>query len=163
MPVDYVQGNISGRQSLSYENGQPAFYGTAGSVNSATNYQPRLIARFHAKTRRRCFQIRTKTSTNLTANALLSMSLLGASGALFASLMRNKSAQIYTDCVNACPSGETLRGFLVPIFRSALAAKSGTIVIASGVTIVNPWISSATPNVPVDAGIIAKFAPYLSN
>lgn len=162
MPIDYMRGNISGRQVLHYEDGLPAFEGTPGTVNVATDYRPRLIARFHRRTQLRCYQVRTKTATNLSAANMLSMALLGGAGAIFSSLLRNKSTQIYTDCVNACPKGMTLRGFLVPIIREALGEKSAAIVVADGVTIDNPWITADTPNVPVDAAIISKFAPYLS-
>lgn len=77
--------------------------------------------------------------------------------------MRDKSAQIYTDCVRVKPAKETLRAFLSPILRAGLDAKNAVIVVADGVSIVNPWVSSDAPNVPVSAAILDKFSSELSN
>lgn len=91
------------------------------------------------------------------------LALMGGVGAIFASLIKNKSAQIYSDCVRVCPKGWPLRAFLAPIIRSGLDNKLSNIAIADGVSIVNPWVSSDTPNVPVRSEIITKFASELSN
>lgn len=88
---------------------------------------------------------------------------MGGVGALYAALVRDKSAQIYKDCVRVKPAGKTLRAFLSPILRAGLDAKDAAIVVASGVSIVNPWISSDTPNVPVTAAVLDKFSSELSN
>ena len=77
--------------------------------------------------------------------------------------MRDKSAQIYNDCERVKPAAMTLRAFLSPILRAGLDEKNAAIVVASGVNIVNPWISSDTPNVPVSAAVLQKFRSELSN
>lgn len=88
---------------------------------------------------------------------------MGGVGAIIASIMRDKSAQIYKDCERVKPAKDTLRAFLSPILRAGLDAKNAVIVVADGVSIVNPWISSDTPNVPVSAAILDKFSSELSN
>lgn len=88
---------------------------------------------------------------------------MGGVGALYASLVRDKSAQIYKDCERVKPAGKTLRAFLSPILRAGLSAKNAVIVVADGVQIVNPWVSSDAPNVPVSAVILDKFSSELSN
>ena len=164
-PVDWMAGNLSGRQQLTYENGERAFDGTAGTRNVATNYQPRLIARYHVKTKRKCFQIRTKSTTTLSSAALMSMALMGGAGALYSSLLRMKDSQIYDDCFAAwlqVSNMVTFRGFMIPKLRAGLSAKDDEITIATGVTIINPWVSSTTPNVPVTQTILDKFNNQLS-
>lgn len=165
MPVQYVRGNLSGRQVLRYDGGL-AYELPDESVASADDYQPRFIARVvHLGKRNQFngFQIRTKTSVNMTANMRRSMAVLGGAGALFSSLLNMKSSNIYKACVHACPKGQTLRSFMIPLLKDGLSQKSAQLTIASGVTIVNPWISSDTPNVPIRSAIIDKFASELSN
>lgn len=92
-----------------------------------------------------------------------SMAVMGGAGAIFASLIRNKETHIYAQCVAAKPEDMTLRAFVFPLLQSALTVKAANIAIADGVSIVNPWVSSDTPNVPVDSDILDKFRSVLSN
>lgn len=117
-------------------------------------YKPRRI---------KYFQVRTRTTMNMTAGARETMALMGGVGALYSSLVRNKSAEIYAQCVAACPVNMTLRAFVTRRLRAGLAAKNATIIIAAGVNIVNPWVSSAAPNVPVSNEILDKFSSVLSS
>lgn len=167
VPVEYMTGNISGRQELDYvQGGDGAYAAPDGQKTSATNYDPRLIAK-----RKRpngpddgClyFQVRTKTSVNMTAAMRLNMAAMGGAGALFASLLRNKTAQIYAQCAAATPKGSTMRAFIVPLLIAGLTAKEARITIANNVYIVNPWISEDVPNVPIPLDILNKFAGVLS-
>lgn len=167
VPIDYMTGNLSGRQELDYVQGDGAYAAPDGQKTSATNYEPRLIAK-----RRRpnvidegCnyFQVRTKTSVNMTAAMRLNMAVMGGAGALFASLLRDKSAQIYAQCAAATPKGISMRAFIVPLLKAGLAAKSAQITIADNIYIVNPWISEDVPNVPIPIDIYNKFLSVLSN
>lgn len=108
------------------------------------------------------FSIRTRTTVNMTARMRNNMALMGGSGALFASLISDKTSAIYAQCVAACPAKMALRMFIMPLLRSGLAAKNANIVIADNVSIVNPWVSSATPNVPVTSAVLDKFNSELS-
>lgn len=165
MPIDYLRGNISGRQDIEY-NGADAYSLADGEVVSADDYQPRLVtkvARLGRPNMMRFFQVRTRTSVNMSAAMRSNLALMGGAGALFAALCRDKTAQIYTDCVRVCPRGETLRSFIVPLLRAGLAAKQSSITIADGVVITNPWIYSGTQTLNVPASVISKFAGVLSN
>lgn len=165
-PVDYATGNISGRQALQYGEGGRAYEQQTGQRTESSNYEPRLIAkRLHAHTRfaRSYFQVRTKTTVNMTDNVRMNLAVMGGAGALFASLLRNKSAQIYLQCIAAKPKNYTLRQFVVPVLMAALSDKDETAVIASGIEIINPWVSFDTPNVPVTQSILDKFAVLRSN
>ena len=99
----------------------------------------------------------------MTAGVRNTIALMGGAGALYSSLVRDKSTAIYKACIAACPKSTTLRAFIIPLLRAGLAAKNQTIAIADGVEIVNPWVSSAAPNVPVSADIHEKFNSVLSN
>lgn len=163
-PIDYIRGNVSGTQLIQYTNeGGKGYDVPVGDMQSAIGYAPRLVMRYTAARELRGFQVRTKTSVHMSAAVHRNLALMGGVGALVASLLRQKSTPIYIACAAAVPKGMTLRQFLSPILREGLAGKSETITIADGVQIVNPWVSTSTPNVPVPANIIAKFASELSN
>lgn len=159
-----MRGNISGKQSIEY-NGGDAYSIPAGQKVPADTYSPRLIAkvlRAPYSTRIKYFQVRTRTTVNMTTKMRFNLALMGGSGALFAALVSDKTTEIYTSCVNACPKGYTLRAFMFPLLRAGLAAKDSTIVIASGVFITNPWVYNGTQTLQLPANIISKFQNELS-
>ena len=165
MPVEWMRGNLSGRQDLSYD-GQRAYSIPTGEKVSASAYQPRLIAkvlRAPFANRRKYFQVRTKTSVYMTESMRFNLACMGGACALYSSLVSNKESAIYQACIAATPDGMTLRAFIVPILRVGLAAKEEAIEISSGINIVNPWISTSTPNVPLSQSILDKFNSELSN
>ena len=166
VPIDYMRGNISGRQDIEYSAGK-AYELPDGARQSADNYQPRMIAKVHKDgiSTMKYFQIRTKTTVNMSANYRLSLAVLGASGALYASLVSDKSSAIYNAVLNAANTygiGKTFRAYVIPALIIGLRAKSAQLNIAPNVSIVNPWVSSETPNVPVSQTIIDKFTDVLS-
>lgn len=168
MPVDYMRGNLSGRQFLEYGDGKTAYEAIeAGSRGSAANYQPRLVARvvrLDRPTMLRNFQVRTRHSVNMSATMRLNLALMGGVGAIFAAVVSDKTSAIYNDCVQACPKGMTLRGWMSPIIRQGLAAKNSTLAIADGIAIQNPWISGGTGSpVTIPQSVLDKFASELSN
>lgn len=111
----------------------------------------------------RYFQVRTRTTVNMTAALRHNLALMGGAGALFASLVSDKTSDIYIACAGVVPRGETLRSFMIPLLRDGLAAKNADIAISGNISIVNPWVSSASPNVPVSQTILDKFSSELSN
>ena len=159
MPIAGLSGNISGRQDLNYD-GVGAYETT--QPTAASNYSPRLVA-FQPYRRRNYFCVRTKYTANITERSRLNLALLGGSGAIYSAIVRDKSSDIYAQCMAAKPRTETLRAFLVPLLRTGLADKMENITIADGISIVNPWVSSATPTVQVPQDVLDKFAPVLSN
>lgn len=90
------------------------------------------------------------------------LALMGGVGALFAALLSDKTAQIYTNCVTACPVNMTLRQFVTPKLRAGLSAKTDTITIANSVTITNPWVHTGTQTLTLSPEIINKFNSELS-
>lgn len=121
------------------------------------------VAHLYEPWRIKYFQVRTRSSINMTATMRHNLALMGGVGALVGSLLRHKESAIYAACLAACPKYCSVRQLVSPALRAGLDQKSATIAIADGVSIVNPWVSSATPNVPVSAEIIAKFSSELSN
>lgn len=165
-PIDYLTGNISGHQSLEYGQGGGAYEQPTGQRTAATNYEPRLIAKRLDRNKiyaRSYFQVRTRTTVNMTESVRLNMAVMGGAGALFASLLRMKESEIYAQCLAAKPIELTLRQFMVPILKTGLSDKNARINITANVFIVNPWVSSDTPNVPVTQAILDKFSVLSSN
>lgn len=156
-----MRGSLSGRQEIVYASGS-GYDVPLGDVETSTNYQPILVAQFSRKKNRRSFQIRSKTSVNMTASVRLNLATMGGAGALYAALVSDKTTQLYNDCVHACPVGKTLREFIVPALRDGLAAKISTITIATGIVITNPWRYSGTQTLTISQLIIDKFSDQLS-
>lgn len=160
-----MSGNISGRQSIEYAGGQ-AYNIADGERVTSENYQARLIAAVRGRNTRRSiryFSVRTKTTVNMSAAMRENLAVMGGAGALFAGLVNDKSAAIYSDCVSVCPRDSSLRAFIMPKLIAGLTAKDEYITIAGNIAIINPWISSDIPNVPVTTAILDKFRSVLSN
>lgn len=163
-PVKWVRGSLSGRQNLAYNGGQ-AYDIAANTSVSADNYQPRFIAKVLREpyaNRIKYFQVRTKSTVNMTTKYRHNLALMGGVGALVAALLSDKSAQIYVQCIAAVPKGQTLRGFISPILRAGLDNKDEIIAVAENVNIVNPWVSSQEPNLTVNPAILTKYQSELS-
>lgn len=157
-----MAGNLSGRQTIKYAGGD-GYDVPDGEIVAADDYQPRLIVKYRRKDGLRYYQVRTCTSVNMSAANKANLSVMGGACAIFAALVRNKQSDIYKACVAACPHNISLRKFIVTKCRAALSGKAATVSIAEGVEIVNPWVSTAEPNVNVAAEILNKFAPILSD
>lgn len=103
----------------------------------------------------------------MTPAKQLSLALMGGAGALYGALIADKSAPLYIACMNVydMQSDKTmsLRAFMIRLLREGLAAKDNHITIGNNVYIVNPWISSDTPNVVIPAEVISKFASVLGD
>lgn len=162
-PVEYMSGSLAVRPELQYnDEGGRGYDVPEGQKAAAVNYTPTIIACMRHRTRTRYFAIRTRSTVNMSANYRLSVAVMGGAGALFAAIMRDKSSQIYAACVAACPHGVTLRKFVVPVIAAGLRAKAANISVGAA-NIVNPWVSSDTPNVPVPPALLDKFRDKLSN
>ena len=162
-----MRGNISGRQDLTYTpQGGDAYSVPDDEKAAASGYSPRVVAkvlRYGYRNALKYFQVRTRSSVNMTGSMRATLALMGGSGALYAAIVRDKTSAIYTSCVAACPSDKTLRAFLIPIIRAGLSAKDERITITTGLYIVNPWTSSEPPTVNISAEILDKFSSVLSN
>lgn len=164
MPIDYIRGNISGRQDLTYDGGEA--YSVSGKV-AAANYQPRLVAKVLRLTKPdmiRYYQIRTRSSVNMTAAQKHNLAVMGGAGALFAGIVSNKQSNAYLACVrdwSEYGTNKTFREYVMGILRQMLIDKD-ELCDFDGFELVNPWVSQETPSVPVKQSIIDKFASELS-
>ncbi len=160
-----MRGSVSqAQEDLSYDGGK-AYALPVGSRTSAANYLPILVAKLAQRGRNvplRYFQVRGRSSVNMTAANKHNLALMGGVGALIGGLLSDKTAPIYIACASLVPAKRTFRSYLAPILRAGLDRKLTDIVVADGVSIVNPWISSATPNVPVSQEVLTKFSSELS-
>lgn len=172
-PVEAIQGNMSGNQKLQYaDHNNPAFESPKGKRNYARNYRPSYIGAFVAGTGTKYFAVKTKTAVHLTNKSQLAMALAGAAGAMFGSLIKDKASALYLQAEalwinNGISAKQTMRKFYTNLFRQMLAGKLANIAVTDEVTqavltIQNPWISVATPNIPVSEDVLVKFWPQLS-
>ena len=162
VPVDVMSGSLSGPQELQYgAQGGEAYDIPPRTREGATNYEPRLVAMYSHKKQLRYFQVRTKHSVNMTDAMRLNLATMGGAGAIYSAIVSDKTSQLYDDCVHACPAGKTLRGWLVPILRPALAAKETDIVLADGLVLSNPWNAGTGTPVTISQTILDKFASEL--
>ena len=168
-PVEAIRGNMSGRQDLRYaENDNKAFESPAGRTNYARNYTPRFIGAKIASTGKKYFSLKTKTATKINARTLNTMALLGGAGAIYASMLRRKDLQPYTQMdrlyrynVDQLGYTGTFRRFVMDFLRDGLAAKveNFTAQAASiSVSFKNPWYDgSMTDGATVSQAILIKF------
>lgn len=165
-PVDWMRGSLNGRPNLTYD-GEEAYSVPVGQEVSADDYKPIMVAKvLHAPftNRKRYYQVRTRSKVNMTARMRQNLALMGGVGAIFSSLLRQKSSEIYAAVVAACPKNTSLRQFVTPLLRAGLEDKSATIIIADGVAINNPWIEGGSGStVTISQEIINKFMAVLGS
>lgn len=165
-PIDYLSGKLSENQSIVYNaDGATAWEAGAG-VHSAIGYRPRLVAVQRPSSDKRYFFVRAAATVNNSATQLLNLAAMGGTGAIFASILRQKTLQPYNNIYNAYASERrkiSLRKWCSRIIRAALIAKSAVITFADGVTINNPWQSqSQTVGAEIPASVITKFNAQLT-
>lgn len=168
-PVEAMRGNLSGAQKLQYPtDNQGAYEGPAGAVNYARNYSPRFIGAKIAKSGKKYFSVRTKTANHLTIKSKQAMALMGGTGAIVASILRDKTAEIYTNLYGAWVKAQelggstsTFRQFLSGSIRRMLIQKSASYHVQVGEfgqDIDNPWnTTKQNPNVSISQAILVKF------
>lgn len=163
-PVESMRGNLGEKQNLFYNpNNNRAYDSIMGEVNPALNYEPRLIA---SKGHRNYFSVKTKSSVHLTQKSKTAMSLLGGVGAIYAALVKDKTAAVYIntyacyqDAVDGGYTG-TLRKWLHGHISYALKNKLATIDITThehSASIDNPWVKRSAGNITISVEILVKF------
>lgn len=171
-PVEAIQGNMSGNQKLQYaEHNNPAFESPKGKRNYARNYRPSYIGAFVAGTGTKYFAVKTKTAVHLTNKSQLAMALAGAAGAMYGSLIKDKTSALYIQAEalwinNGISAKQTMRKFYTNLFRQMLSSRSNSISVTDEVTeavltIQNPWENTTTPNIEVSQDVLVKFWPFL--
>lgn len=145
MPVDWLRGSLSGAQTLTYQ-GVRAYEVQGDSLVSADTYRPTLVAKLMSKRNLRYYQVRTKTSVHMSAQARLNLAVMGGAGAIFAALVNR---------------GENVHRYITfPVLMSMLRDKTSGAQ-CEGVAVDNPW-QVQNPNVTIAPAIIAKFNDILS-
>lgn len=174
-PVEAMRGNLSGAQKLQYPtDNQGAYEGPAGAVNYARNYSPRFIGAKIAKSGKKYFSVRTKTANHLTVKSKQAMALMGGTGAIVASILRDKTAEIYTNLYGAWVKAQelggstsTFRQYLSGSIRRMLIQKSAVYHVQVGEfgqDIDNPWnTTKPNPNVSISQAILVKFWSELAD
>lgn len=164
MPIDYIRGNISGRQDLNYDGSEA--YNVTGKV-AATGYQPRLVTKVLRLGRPdmiRYYQIRTRSSVNMTAVQKHNLAVMGGAGALFAGLLNSKNTQLYADCIAEWKRrgvGQTFRKFMIGDLMKMVEGHYSALNYGDSV-FYNPWVDDSSQSVPVKQSIIDKFMSELS-
>lgn len=181
-PVEAMRGNLSGTQKdLVYPtNDNRAYESPVGSRNYARNYQPIFVGAKRASDSLKYFSVRTKTAIGMTTLQKRTMALLGGCGAIVAAILRDKSAQVYTDTLAAYEYAKSkggahtksFREFLTWQIKGNLQAKNPACFIGAkdNLTIVainNPWHSTgygpSALNVNVTDESLAKFWMVLAD
>lgn len=165
-PIDYMRGNISGHQRLTYgEDDTRAWDVDTESAIPANNYEPKIITHYRLRDRLRYFCVRTRNTANMNAQNRLNIAAMSGAMAIYNYIVSHKTSPLYIALneefltVNI----HTLRGWLIPILRQGLYEKRDIIETAGGVVIDNPWLtSSAEPNIVLSDNIIDKFRVYLT-
>lgn len=172
-PVEAMRGNLSGAQNLKYPTqNNRAYESPEGSVNYARNYGTRFIGAKRASDGLKYFAVKTKTATHITPRSLMAMALLGAAGAMYAALVRDKAsatyAGIHAQWVELQNVGNTksFRAYVMDNLRQMLATKASNVVFAGprpAVTVNNPWVNETqTADMQVSDAIQVKFWAQLS-
>lgn len=165
MPVDWCRGALAVKEKLAYDGGA-AYDLPNGMRISSDSYRPIIVAKvtgWEQVQKTKYFQVRSRSTVNMTAAFRKSLAVMGGAGALFAAILRDKEGEIYNACMIACPKLTRLRAWVLPQLMKGLSDKKPVILIGESIEVVNPWISSSTPNVPVSSAILDKFSDQLSN
>lgn len=168
-PVEAMRGNLSGKQDLLYpSDNNKAYDGPVGSVNYANNYAPRFVGAKIAKSGKKYFTVRTKTANHLTAASKHAMALLGGAGAIYAAIVRVKSAgslyaqlQTMYASLQALGLTDSFRKWVTDGIRRALINHDLQATFAGpggSVGVDNPWAKfTGELNVQVSNTIRTKF------
>ena len=169
-----MRGNFGSKQALVYApNNNRAYDSYDNQLNPALNYEPRLIG---AKSKRNYFCVKTKSSVRLTNNAKTAMSLLGALGAIYGGLVRDKMSTLYINSKGVYDDyvaegySDTFRKFLSGPIMDTLRNHMLHIILNSTnhhAEITNPWVAVQPTdpawNVDIPFDIYAKFFNKLGN
>lgn len=140
MPINWIRGNISGAQSITYDGVRAYELSTTDKV-SADYYRPTLVAKYMGARDKRYYQVRTVSSVHLSAAYRKNLAVMGGAGAIYAAMVNNGSnAQRYI----AMPA-------LMDMLRNG-----DTSAQVAGTSIDNPW-KVQNPNVPISPAILTKF------
>ncbi len=163
-PIAGMRGNISGRQTLVYnENENPAWLAPDG-VQRPMTYRPRLIAARRSRDGHYYYMVRTKSAQNWKESTRANTAYFAGACAIYAAVCADSEIRALVERVKqVAEPGKTLREYLVPLLRDMLAEGTSDLdVMAGGYNFVidNPW-QVQNPNVNVPATIYNKYKDIL--
>lgn len=183
-PVDYMSGNLSGRQELEYATKDNAAYEAPDGKQYARNYKPRFVGQHRAEDGRTFFSVRTKHATTLNVQSRLAMAALGAAASLSEIIMGENSEWLIRETIassfaigrqrGSITGYKNAKNWLTSYLREMYALKladvqipiyheDGTQSMSAPINnqfIVAQW-SEQDPSLPND--VLVKFWPVLSN
>lgn len=175
-PFEVLRGNVSGEQKLLYATRDNAAFDAPNGRQYARNYKPRYICAVRSSDGRAYFHVKTKSATVINAASKLRMALLGASGALYAAVLRNaavlaQAVGVYDYFKSVGLTSDSFRKWLQGNLRMILENKMSSFVARASssagtfnLSIDNPWvITSGEPNCPVSDETLAKFWEQLAS
>ena len=161
-----LRGNVSGAQKLQYPTDNlGAYEGPMGSVNYARNYRPSVVVSMRARDGRFHYSIRTKTSNHLTAKSKKAMALLGATGAIYAAILKVPSLlagiQAQYAALTEIGMQKSFRKYVTDVIRNGLIEHRDLFTFAGPASLVqvdNPWVKfSGVLNISISQAILVKF------
>lgn len=96
-PVESMRGNLSGKQDLRYANENNKAFGAPDGRQYARNYRASYIAARRAKDGLTYFAVKTKSASLINDASKERMALLGATGAVIGSILRQKKGSFFTN------------------------------------------------------------------
>lgn len=171
-PVEAMRGNLSGDQVLAYDGGQRAYDVTGSGKVAAENYDKRYIGAKRLANGKKFFSLKTKSTTDLGANARLAMAAFGGSCSLarVASTDLTVMTRLQNTILAEIAAGKvdphiSFRNWIQKKVYPMIKAKEASVTIGEGtneVVLNNPWISGGSgtsETLPED--VITKFQSVL--
>lgn len=175
-PFEVLRGNVSGEQKLQYATRNNSAFHAPNGRQYARNYKPRYICAVRSSDGRAYFHVKTKSATVINAASRLRMALLGASGALYAAVLKNAEVLTQAQGVYAYFKSHeltdgTFRQWLQGNLRMILANKMSAFIASASssagtfnLSIDNPWVkTSDVPNCPVSDNTLSMFWEQLAS
>lgn len=153
-PVEFMSGNLSGTQELTYRpDNNPAWGAPTSKRSYANNYKARYVGIKRSSDGRVYFGVRTKNAVNMTPKARESMALLSVSSVM-ANLIGGDLSTLsqltqYFKLSGYPEQGWTFKRWIMTFVRGGLSGKSHIYFNSPGqssIIYVNPYISAAPPS-----------------
>lgn len=176
-PVEQLRGNLSGKQTLKYNDNNNSAFEAPDGKQYAVNYRKSYIGCQRASDGLNYFYVKTKNCVNVTAEAKKRMAVSGGTFAIVASIFRQKATIFlnlatilaYSKLNGIVEQGTTLRKFISEPIMNMLAHNIERVtfsVTPKGypapitATIENPWgelEAVQTAGAEISDKIIQKF------
>jgi hypothetical protein len=166
-PVEYVRGNLSGKQDLVYpSSNNRAFEAPQGKVNYARNYRPSYIGAKRSSDGLNFFSVRTKNAVNITSSSKRTMAVNGASFGLTSKILADEvtATALNTQMRAAIQAGQfsgNLRQFVYFYFHQMISNYAASIRIdfLGGLVniLYNPWMSDQEVDYAPTKDVLVKF------